>query len=776
MTDPLVGHATPRLRFEALIGRGGMGAVYRGVQLGLGRPVAIKVIAPERLADPRARERFRREAHTLGLLVHPHVVACHAVGEEPGPDGRPLLVMVMELVEGAGLGARIAAGAAPAESLEWLRQAALGLHAAHRLGIVHRDVKPDNILVGRDGRARLGDFGLARSRGGGDIQVTMPGTLVGSPAYLAPEVCRGDEPGPHADCYALGVSLWQAATGELPFHADNALRLVHLHTTQPPPRLAFRRPALAVLEPLVQACLAKHPAERPDAGAIAEALAALIPRLDATAPAPVAAAAPAVATVVDAPAVPVSPPDPPRRTRAVGIVAALASAAVAALAVWAGTGSAGDAAPPPSRPGQTDAGFADRVADRVRAIEAQAAADPERALARLDDLVVPPGLEARHRSAETRILAALAEDWRRRHAAAERALEAGDRATAAAALAGSPPARLAAALARHEALAARLAALRALAPARLLLPPADIVGDPCPDPPAMTPLAGHAPVQGPAAAPGRIRLRLPPAEEGAQVAALVHPGPADRSLAIIVPGAEGERTLAVEPMPGGRWSRVVAETGAVRDLILDAGDGPPLVVAAAGIATGRAPAWAELAAPGALRPIATAGLAWSLRRVRRVDPGFPRWDQVRLTIPAAFPALRASRLAAAVAQVVGGEPALVRTGEDGPGLPELERLAVERPGLVLVWCPAGVPPALAEGRLAAVGDLAVRGILVVPVLAHPGGDPSWDDLIAAADRRAPGMPWIDLGPARQAVPDPDQAEELGLAAAMAELQRRLASR
>jgi hypothetical protein len=764
VADPLVGHCTPRLRFDALIGSGGMGAVYRGVQLGLGRPVAIKVVAAHRLADPRSRERFRREARVLGQLVHPHVVACHMVGEEPGPGGEALQVLVMELVEGETLGARIQAGAPVAESLEWLRQAALGLAAVHRLGVVHRDVKPDNILVGRDGRARLGDFGLARGRDGEDPQVTLPGMLIGSPAYLAPEACRGEEPGPHADCYALGVSLWQAATGELPFAADNALRLVHLHTTQPPPRLAFRRPALAALEPLVQACLAKHPAERPDAAGIAAALERLIPRL-AAAPAPVpAVSAVATATVVDRP---IPPSPPPRRRRAGWLIGSGVTVSLVGLAaLWPRSAAA---PPPPDRGPEIQ--FADRVAARLDALESEGGADPDRALLRLDALVVPPALEARRAAVEARILVALAEAWERRHQVADQALVAGDRAAAAAALSGPPPGRLATAQRRHQDLLDRLAALRALAPARPLLPP-DLEGEPCADPPAMTPLAAHPPLQGTAGAPGRVRLRLPPLEDGTQLALVLHPGPEERRVAIT--GDDG-RPLAEAMMPGGSWTRVTADPAGARDLLVE-GDGPaPLVVAGAALAVGRAPDWAEVAAPGGLRPMASAGLAWTVRRMRRHDGEFPRWDRARLLVPPSLDGPRRRRLALAVARGTGTPPTLMDQAGDVLAAGDLERAVRDRVGVVLVWCPGPVPPPLAPPAVAAAGDLAVRGCLVVPMIDGTV-DPGWSAALAAADRRAPGMPWIDLAPGRAAVGDPDRADDLIIAAATAELHRRLAAR
>ncbi|MBN8526171.1 MAG: serine/threonine protein kinase, partial [Planctomycetes bacterium] len=285
--DPLLGFATDSLRFDALLGRGGMGAVYRGEQLRLARPVAIKVIKPDLASDPGYRERFTREAQTMGRLVHPHVIACHDFGPIHGPDGGELLVMVMEFVSGDSLGRLATLRRLPIRDvLRWYAQAAEALTAAHRLGIIHRDIKPDNIMVTVDGVAKLADFGLARAAD--SIQVTQTGAIIGSPAYMSPEASLGHDPSPASDVYGLGCSLFHTLAGRPPFHATSTLHVLQQHAASPPPRFSAARADLALLDDLFARCLAKTQAERPTPAALAReltALAARVPaRLDSAAP------------------------------------------------------------------------------------------------------------------------------------------------------------------------------------------------------------------------------------------------------------------------------------------------------------------------------------------------------------------------------------------------------------------------------------------------------------------------------------------------------------
>lgn len=308
--DPLPGYATDSLRFDALLGRGGMGAVYRGMQVRLARPVAIKVIKPDLAGDPGYRERFIREAQTMGRLVHPHAVACHDFGPIRGPSGDELLVMVMELVEGRNLGALAAERRLPVrEVLRWYAQACDALAAAHRLGVVHRDLKPDNIMITAAGSAKLADFGLARAAD--SIQVTRTGAIVGSPAYMSPEAAMGHDPAPASDVYGLGCSLFHTLAGRPPFHAASTLQVLQQHAASPPPRFSAARPDLAILDRLLARCLAKAPAERPDPVALGRdllALAARVPAAAATAAPCSPTPLPAVQPVRRAPAPPTAVP------------------------------------------------------------------------------------------------------------------------------------------------------------------------------------------------------------------------------------------------------------------------------------------------------------------------------------------------------------------------------------------------------------------------------------------------------------------------------------
>ena len=300
--DPLIGFDADGLRFESLLGRGAMGAVYKGTQVGLNRIVAIKVIAPHLAEDPNYLERFLREGHTLGRLRHPHVIACHDIVRTKGPHGNALVLIALEFVDGWSLGKllkkkhRLTAR----QVIELHRQAAEGLSAAHQLGIIHRDVKPDNIMVTRNGQAKLADFGLAM--GDESAMLTQTGAIMGSPSYMAPEACRGEPPAPSADCYSLGCSLFHSLTGVTPYRATSAVHALHQHIHAPIPLISSRRPDLAAIDGLMTKLLAKNAEDRYcDASEVASVLKSAITNIAPDAPAGISTTQPStrMATVAE---------------------------------------------------------------------------------------------------------------------------------------------------------------------------------------------------------------------------------------------------------------------------------------------------------------------------------------------------------------------------------------------------------------------------------------------------------------------------------------------
>jgi hypothetical protein len=249
-------------RIEDVIASGGMGVVYRATQLSLGRTVALKVLAQHLSADPDFRERFRREAALQARLEHPHIVTVYEAGESE--EG---LFLALKFVEGTDLRRLIESGELSSErALRLLEQVASALDAAHEADLVHRDVKPQNVLVdGRD-HAFLADFGLTKSSDGGAL--TRTGTYLGSLDYVSPEQVRGETVTGASDRYALAAVLYECLVGEVPFPRDTEAALLYAHVSEPPPRLSERRPDLASeLDAVVARGLAKEPSERyPTAG------------------------------------------------------------------------------------------------------------------------------------------------------------------------------------------------------------------------------------------------------------------------------------------------------------------------------------------------------------------------------------------------------------------------------------------------------------------------------------------------------------------------------
>src|SRR3954463_8492589 len=257
-------------RIEELIGRGGMGGVYRAFDLRLKRPVALKLVAPALARDERFRERFARETELLMSLEHPNVVPIYDAGDV---DGR--LYLAMRLVDGTDLGSLLRAEGAlePARAVAICAQIASALDAAHALGLVHRDVKPSNVLLDGSEHVYLADFGLTRSLGN-PIGEASEERSIGTPAYLAPEQLEGQAVDGRADVYSLGCVLYECLTGERVFPRDSRLAETWAHLEEEPPRASRTRRGLPEpVDRVISRALAKEPTERyPTCGALVAAV------------------------------------------------------------------------------------------------------------------------------------------------------------------------------------------------------------------------------------------------------------------------------------------------------------------------------------------------------------------------------------------------------------------------------------------------------------------------------------------------------------------------
>ena len=249
----------PRYAVEDIVAHGGMGDVYRAADERLGRTVAIKVLAERYARQDEFRKRFLREARTAATLTgEPNIVAIYDVGETT--DGLPFIVM--EYVPDGTVADRISSGPVPPDlAMRWLAQAAAALDAAHARGIVHRDVKPPNLLVSSDGNLYVSDFGIARAAG--DDTLTAAGTVLGSTGYMAPEQARGESSTPATDRYALACVAFELLTGRRPFARDAVAAEAAAHAYELAPPVGDIAALPAKLDEVFARGLAKRPSERP---------------------------------------------------------------------------------------------------------------------------------------------------------------------------------------------------------------------------------------------------------------------------------------------------------------------------------------------------------------------------------------------------------------------------------------------------------------------------------------------------------------------------------
>jgi serine/threonine-protein kinase len=364
-TDPNLGRVLAgQFRIDALLGQGGMGMVYRGVQLSVNRAVAIKLITGSAPNQAELVQRFRREAEATARLSHPNTVRLFDFGVTDSQE----LYMVMELLTGSDLSVHLQEGQPLplTEALQITRQVLQALSEAHALGVVHRDLKPGNVFLARvhggEIVAKVMDFGIAGIEQARETQkLTMTGAVLGTPAYMSPEQAQGLPVDVRSDLYSLGVMLFEMLTGRPPFEADTVVSLLLAHVTKPPPRLADMGPSfpqLAAAQSVLDHLLAKTPEQR-----FASAAAALeaIDALAAGSHAPVTPASRAAGFAPTAFATPASPETPlgwtlsqtpttersaSRRPRIAGLLIGAALLTAAGLAIWRGRTPAPN--PPPS--------------------------------------------------------------------------------------------------------------------------------------------------------------------------------------------------------------------------------------------------------------------------------------------------------------------------------------------------------------------------------------------------------------------------------------------
>ena len=258
MGTSLVGKNIGSYRICGRLGSGGVGQVWRAVDTTLGRTVAVKALRPELIGHSQVAERFRAEAQTLARLNHPNIATLHALVEEDGE-----LFMVLEHVEGQTFSQmlRVQGALSLERAFDLFHPALDGLTYAHEAGVVHRDVKPSNLMVDARGLVKVMDFGIARW--GGSERVTRTGHLVGTPEYMSPEQIRGEDATVQSDVYALGILLYALLTGRPPFQREGEFDVMRAQVETAPPRPSELAPGIpAAIENVILRALAKDPSER----------------------------------------------------------------------------------------------------------------------------------------------------------------------------------------------------------------------------------------------------------------------------------------------------------------------------------------------------------------------------------------------------------------------------------------------------------------------------------------------------------------------------------